>query len=204
MEAFRGTSMGMDFPDRYHQNKAAYNTFMGPKKALVLAISGDQIVHLLWRLQNGEGPKGLDPQVVTVMIGTNDLAHLTSLLQARVPRDDDERIAATISRGVQQSVREVQQQAPQATVIVFGLLPLQPMMLHAPQRLFDSKVEAANRAIAAFAAGEASAKLKFKDCGGDFVDKSGAIKQELMPDGVHPAGGGADVLLKCMLEAIGK
>lgn len=35
-------------------------------------------------------------------------------------------------------------------------------MLHAPQRLFDSKVEAANRAIAAFAAGEASAKLKFK------------------------------------------
>lgn len=55
-------------------------------RALVLAISGDQIVHLLWRLQNGEGPKGLDPQVVTVMIGTNDLAHLTSLLQARVPR----------------------------------------------------------------------------------------------------------------------
>lgn len=41
------------------------------------------------------------------------------------------------------------------------------------------------------------------DCGGDFVDKSGAIKQELMPDGVHPAGGqtaccAGGAALRCM------
>ena len=37
----------------------------------MIAIAGDQTVHLLWRLRNGEGPQGLRPQprLLTLMIG---------------------------------------------------------------------------------------------------------------------------------------
>lgn len=35
--------------------------------------AGDRAVNVLWRLQNGEGPWGLDVRCVTVLIGTNDL-----------------------------------------------------------------------------------------------------------------------------------
>lgn len=45
----------------------------------MLAVSGDQTVHVLWRLQNGEGPRGLKPAKVALMIGTNDVSHLSYL-----------------------------------------------------------------------------------------------------------------------------
>jgi lysophospholipase L1-like esterase len=47
---------------------------------LLLGISGDQAMHLLWRLQNGEGPSKLKPKAITLMIGTNDAFHLTRVL----------------------------------------------------------------------------------------------------------------------------
>lgn len=49
------------------------------RRALILAISGDETLHLLWRLRHGEGPSGLSPAVVTLMISTNDLFRLTML-----------------------------------------------------------------------------------------------------------------------------
>jgi hypothetical protein len=49
------------------------------RRALLLGISGDQTMHLLWRLQNGEGPAGLNPTSITLMIGTNDVLHLNVL-----------------------------------------------------------------------------------------------------------------------------
>ncbi len=60
--------------------------FCSLRRSLVAGISGDQAVHLLWRLQNGEGPRGLNPKAVSVMIGTNDVAHLSSMHGVRRAR----------------------------------------------------------------------------------------------------------------------
>lgn len=54
-----------------------------PCRAGIFAICGDQAVHLLWRLREGEGPAGLNPRAIAVMIGTNDAAHLASVYPAR-------------------------------------------------------------------------------------------------------------------------
>ena len=41
-------------------------------------------MHLLWRLRNGEGPKGLNSKIVTAMIGTNEMIYLTFLYPVRL------------------------------------------------------------------------------------------------------------------------
>lgn len=55
-----------------------------PPAGCATPLAGDQAMHLLWRLQNGEGPRDLNPAVVMVQIGTNDIGHLTYLYQVRL------------------------------------------------------------------------------------------------------------------------
>lgn len=61
----------------YHRHHAL------ARSAGIFAICGDQAVHLLWRLREGEGPGGLGPRAIAVMIGTNDAAHLASVYPVR-------------------------------------------------------------------------------------------------------------------------
>ncbi|PSC70716.1 SGNH hydrolase [Micractinium conductrix] len=197
MEAFRGQSLGMPAGEAYAGNRAAWDKAMEGRKAGVFALAGDQAVHLLWRLAEGEGPEGLNPKVITLMICTNDLAHLTHVYPG-----SDARVGHIISLAVQQVVAELRLQAPQATLVVFALLPLQPMMLGSAQRQFDGVLAAANREIWAFVEGQASRDLRFKDCGPRFLTTDGSVNFELMPDGVHPAGPGGEALLQCMLEEV--
>ncbi|KAL4420773.1 hypothetical protein ABPG75_010429 [Micractinium tetrahymenae] len=264
MEAFRGECLGADWSQAYSANMAAWKRAFEGKRAGIFAICGDQAVHLLWRLKEGEGPAGLNPRVVTVMIGTNDAAHLSNVYpeagasklrgcpcpaqacgrHARHPPDqpascrpcpgplarpsglspaDRQHLPAAllthpgaapplqgesdipghiISLAVQQVVRELQRQVPQATIVVFGLLPLQPQMLGKPDREYDGIIAAANKELAAFVEGQGSPRLVYKDCGGDFLLPSGEVDSTRMPDGVHPAGEGGELLLKCMLSAM--
>ncbi|PRW20178.1 SGNH hydrolase [Chlorella sorokiniana] len=196
MEAFRAQSVGWDASDRYSGNLEAWRR-LAPPKSHVAGIAGDQAVHLLWRLQNGEGPRGLNPKSVSVMIGTNDVAHLSSMHGYNASR-----IGHIVAMGAQQCVRELQRQAPQATVVVLALLPMEPLMLHAPQSMFGPMVEAANAELKQYVAAQGSERLKFKDCGGAFKQPAGGVNFELMEDGVHPRGRGAEVLLQCILGAL--
>lgn len=197
MEAFRGECLGADWSHAYAANMAAWKRAYEGKRAGIFAICGDQAVHLLWRLREGEGPGGLGPRAIAVMIGTNDAAHLASVYpgEAEIP-------GHIISLAVQQIVRELQRQAPQATIVVFGLLPLQPQMLGRPDRGYDGITAAANRDLAAFVEAQGSPRLRFKDCSSDFLLPSGEVDTTRMPDGVHPAGEGGELLLKCMHSAL--
>ena len=47
-------------------------------------------------------------------------------------------------------------------VVVFGLLPIQPMMLHAPQRTFDELVAATNAELQRYVQAQASPQLRYK------------------------------------------
>lgn len=76
-EAWRGTSYGQPcsngrcngVPEAFRDQ----SLFPDSASNLVLAISGDQTQHLLWRLQNGELPITLSPRKGVILIGTNNL-----------------------------------------------------------------------------------------------------------------------------------
>ena len=52
--------------------KAVWAAHFGKIKTVDFGISGDQVQHVLWRLQHGQ-VDGLDPKLVMLMIGTNNL-----------------------------------------------------------------------------------------------------------------------------------
>lgn len=198
MEAFRGTMLGQPL-ETYDGNKAIWQRLMGGRRAAVLAIAGDQPVHLLWRLANGEGPAGLNPKQITVMIGTNDVGRMSSFYEGNVAQ-----AAHFISLGLQRSVLELQRQAPAATIVVLGLLPIgHPSLSEAQGNLFTEVLKATNDNSRQFVEQQASQKLKFIECGGRFLhEANGTVNHSLMPDGLHPAGEGGEVLLRCMLEGL--
>ena len=70
---------------------------------------------------------------------------------------------------------------PAATVVVFGLLPIQPMMLHAPQRVFDELVGATNAALQQYVQVSASPKLRYKGEGRDCAGASKAAAHKARP-----------------------
>jgi lysophospholipase L1-like esterase len=77
--------------------------------ALALGIAGDQTQHLLWRLDNGEMPDALQPKVIVLAIGTNNLGYGHDL--------------DATCRGLSAVLRYVREKRPQARVLLLGLLP---------------------------------------------------------------------------------
>ena len=75
----------------------------------------DKTQHMLWRLQNGE-LDGVNPKVVVLMAGTNNVGRAT-------PLGDAEERAADVARGVAAVVREIRKRAPDATVVITGITP---------------------------------------------------------------------------------
>src|SRR6185295_606278 len=75
----------------------------------------DKTQHMLWRLQNGE-LDGVNPKVVVLMAGTNNVGRAT-------PLGDVSERAADVANGVTAVVREIRKRAPDATLVVTGITP---------------------------------------------------------------------------------
>jgi lysophospholipase L1-like esterase len=74
------------------------------------AWGGDTTGNILWRLDNGE-LDGVNPRVIVVMAGTNNLAR---------PVADAEAMASEIARGLEAILRRCQPLAPQACIVLSG------------------------------------------------------------------------------------
>lgn len=77
---------------------------------LPLGIAGDTTPNLLWRLQNGELPLNLNPQIFIVLIGTNDVGK-------------DQCSPENTVVGILRVVEEILKQRPTSQLLLHGLLP---------------------------------------------------------------------------------
>ncbi|XP_039208064.1 platelet-activating factor acetylhydrolase IB subunit alpha1 isoform X1 [Crotalus tigris] len=83
-----------------------WRELFSPLHALNFGIGGDATQHVLWRLQNGE-LQHIRPKIVVLWVGTNNHGHT----------------AEQVAAGIEAIVRVINQQQPQARVVVLGLLP---------------------------------------------------------------------------------
>ena len=135
-------------------------------------ISGQRTEHLLWRIQHGE-LDGIDPKVVVVLIGTNNLGH--------DPRDRPEWVA----EGIRQIVQTIRSRLPKTRILLLGVFPRNRKA--SPWR---QAVTELNRQIEKLADGNT---VVFADLGSSFLDSTGEISPDIMPDELHLTAKGYDI-----------
>ncbi len=101
--------------DQYRELLANWNANFKGWNAADFGWGGDKTQHMLWRLQNGE-LDGVNPKVVVLLAGTNNIGRGS-------PHGDADARAADVVRGVTAVVGELRKRAPQATLVITGILP---------------------------------------------------------------------------------
>jgi len=176
---FLGDSITDAWPGR---GKQSWQKFT-PYKPADFGISGDRTEHVLWRITHGE-LDGIDPKVVVIMIGTNNVGHFP---------DEKPEWAA---EGVKKILATVHQKLPNAKVLLLGVFPRGDKNSD-----LRSKVEAINAIIAKLADGQ---KTVYLDIGKTFLDAQGEIPKEIMPDRLHPNEKGYDLWYDAMRPTLEK
>jgi lysophospholipase L1-like esterase len=184
-EAFRGSKIGIHQPSL--DAAAAAWTSHFKAHSLALAVSGDTASNVLWRIRNGEWPSAVNPKVIVVSVGTNDIK------RAAVEGEPADLEAGTVpgkalADATAAIVGTVLEDVPSAHVLIVAVPPRgdegSPDK-HAQPSKYTPSINAANKALAEYAAKHA-AHVSFVDCNAGLLDGS-RISASAMPDGVHIA-----------------
>jgi lysophospholipase L1-like esterase len=140
-------------------------------------VSADRTEHLLWRITNGE-LNGINPKVVVILIGTNNVGQL-----------EDER-PEWVAKGIKQIVTEVRGRLPQSKVLLLGIFPRDGK--EARER---TKIREVNDQIRNLDEGTS---IRFLDIGDSFLDRDGNIPSGIMPDQLHLTDRGYEIWFEKM------
>ena len=183
---------------------------------LVLGVGGDTTAEVLWRVKDGGFPSGSDTEFVVIQAGANDI--LNTYLPGAVSEGNKKCISDQQARQADEAIihaaanidsliANAQQKAPNAHVLIVGVLPLGSLKLPKSQSWpneFTNKVESLNRLLKSKAFG--SKGVAFVDCNAAFVAKSdggeGGGTLMNMLDTIHPNGKGFKSLAKCIHHAV--
>ena len=114
--------LGDSITQGWHEN-SVWQRFYGSRHAENFGIGGDRTQHVLWRIQNGE-LAGIEPKVIVLMIGTNNLHSETP----------DE-----IAQGTGAIVAELRRRVPKTKILLLGIFPRSPKPNAVRERLRSVK-----------------------------------------------------------------
>ncbi len=161
--------------------RAVYDTYFAPLGAFNEGVSGDTTQNTLASIQAGE-LDGIDPKVVYLMIGTNDVR--------------DRWTGPDIARGVEAVVAAIHEKLPNARILLLDIFPrgLQPT---SPDRI---EVDRANAALDAYAFAPYVTRL---DVNAAFLNADGTLKSQLFGDEtLHPNAQGYAAIAPAIRTAI--
>ncbi len=181
---------GYTISQRNPGSNAIWKKHLGNLNSVPLAIPGDQIGQVIWRLQKGNEKPKEDPRVVGFLIGANDVIRFgEDKTQPRVPPSAER---------MKHLLEWVKKNMPTSAVIVCGLTPMtNPEMLTA-----RSELTADYKSLVATYAGKGM-RIKYVDCSSSISNADGTPKGTgYLADHVHPTAKGHDIILKCLRTAI--
>lgn len=135
---------------------ALWDEFFGDLHAANFGISGDRTQHILWRIDHGNFDH-IDPRVIVLLIGTNNLPHDS---------------AADIAAGIRAILDRLARKAPSATILLCTIE--RGKTADDPVR---EKVNAVNRAIRHMADGK---RVRLVDLAKRFIRPDGTADPKLM------------------------
>ena len=164
--------------DGNYAGKPVLDKYFGQWKVANFGIAGDTTQGVLYRLKNGEG-KGFSPRAVMLMIGTNNTGRNS---------------AAEIAEGIGAIVLELQQDFPNAKILLLGVFPRGRAA--DPVRTTIAEI---NKTIAKLHDGS---RVHYLDIGNAFLDADGNIPTDVMSDGLHPTTKGYEIWAKAVSEPL--
>ncbi|HKE93698.1 MAG TPA: GDSL-type esterase/lipase family protein [Povalibacter sp.] len=157
--------------EQYKHLLANWNQNFSGWNAADFGWGGDKTQNILWRLENGE-LDGINPQVIVLMAGTNNVGRLT-------PVDDDHARIADITNGIKAIIDLARRKAPNATILLTGITPRNDNIAVMPT------INAINANIAKFADGKSIRYININD---KLADRSGKLLPGMTdPDQLHLA-----------------
>jgi lysophospholipase L1-like esterase len=174
-----------DYPDllaNWKQNFFGWN-------AANFGWGADKIQHILWRLEHGE-LDGVHPKIIVVLAGTNNVG--------TEPGGDAK--VADITRGLRTLLDLCRRKAPNATIIITGILPRNDNLAVMPE------IIRINANLAQFADGR---RVRYLNVNDKLADKDGRLVDGVMHDRdkLHPTLKGyqiwADALKPIFTEILG-
>lgn len=157
--------------------KAVWERYYVKHNAADFGVSGERTEHTLGHIAGGV-LDGLNPKLVVIMIGTNNIGHSAE--------EKPEWAAA----GVKKIVATVHEKLPNAKVLLLGVFPRDPK-----DSARRKAVEGINGIISKFDDGK---KTVYLDLTSKFLDASGEIPKDVMPDGLHPNEKGYQIWAEAM------
>lgn len=139
--------------------EAYWSSKIAPTNALNLAIGGDKVQHIIWRIRNGEWGK-MRPKLAFIMAGSNNIG-----------ADTEDDIAGWL--GVLKDI--IRKRSPGTKVVFFGVLPRGDKNIKRILRLNEKLKQMSN-----------GKNVFYIDIAEQFLDTRGSIRTDLMPDRVHP------------------
>ncbi len=152
----------------------------GKIKIADFGISGDQVQHVLWRVQHGQ-LDGQDPKLVMLMIGTNNLS--------QNPGD--------VAAGIKMLVSEYEQRCPHAQILLLGIFPRSANPTDAPR----DWIKKVNAVISGYASDK---RVTYLDFGKNFLNADGTLPKEIMPDSLHPNPKGYEIWADAITPVVEK
>jgi len=162
------------------RGKAAWAAHFGNIKTADFGISGDQVQHVLWRLQNGE-LAGQDPKLIMLMIGTNNLGQ------------DQKDVAA----GIKLLLGEYEKRCPHAQILLLAVFPRSPK----PTDSARDWIAKLNAIISGYAS---DPRVTYLDIGAKFLQPDGTLTPDIMPDYLHPSPKGYEIWANAITPVVQK
>ena len=146
-----------------------------------LGFSADSTEHVIWRLENGEFPEGINPDYVVLMIGTNN-------------KGAPESTAA----GIGKIVRIINSRSPESRILLFSILPRGEGM-DDPDTKKNNEI---NKLIQKY---DGYLNIRYIDIVPYYVTKKGELREELFArDKLHLSAKGYDIWKDRIIAAIRK
>jgi beta-glucosidase len=140
-----------------------WKDYLAPRGVLNAGVSGDRTDNLLWRLEHGN-LAGLQPKVVVLLIGTNDLAY------GRSP--------SYTADGIRANLEVLRQHLSEARILLLGLLPREAV----PSAPLRTEVAQVNRLIRDCADDQ---HIFYAEIGDVLLTSDGLLSAEVSPDQLH-------------------
>ena len=146
-----------------------WTKYLDQYQTVNMGISGDRTENVIWRLQNGL-LENINPRLAVILIGTNntDGNHFLSI------STPDE-----LSGGIWKICEILNQELPETEILLMGILP------YGYNPNYRNNInKATNEIISKFP--EKNSNIHYIDIGHVYLDEQNKVKNELMPDYLHP------------------